>query len=75
MWRLKTEIKPSLPSPFHPARHTMRTKTGMLAGAAGAVCAAEALVSPRSNGPIVDLGYATYQGYYNSTYGLDIWKR
>ncbi|KAI1097938.1 putative carboxylesterase [Jackrogersella minutella] len=24
--------------------------------------------------PTVDLGYATYEGYYNDTYGLNIWK-
>ncbi|KAI0854069.1 Alpha/Beta hydrolase protein [Daldinia vernicosa] len=24
--------------------------------------------------PTVDLGYATYQGYYNDTYDLNIWK-
>ena len=53
----------------------MRTRTGVLAAAAAAVCVAEALVSPRSNGPIVDLGYATYQGYYNNTFGLNVWKR
>ena len=23
---------------------------------------------------VVDLGYATYQGYYNDTYDLNIWK-
>ncbi|KAI0148284.1 putative carboxylesterase [Hypoxylon sp. NC0597] len=25
-------------------------------------------------GPTVDLGYATYEGYYNETYDLNIWK-
>ena len=53
----------------------MRAKTGALAAAALAACLAEALVAPRSNGPIVDVGYATYQGYYNDTYGLNNWKR
>lgn len=24
--------------------------------------------------PIVDLGYARYQGYYDSTFGLYVWK-
>lgn len=24
--------------------------------------------------PIVDLGYARYQGYYDSTFGLHVWK-
>ncbi len=27
------------------------------------------------SGPIVSLGYATYEGYYNGTYDLNIWKR
>jgi hypothetical protein len=54
---------------------TMRTKAGVLAAAAVAACVAEAVVLPRSNGPIVDLGYATYQGYYNNTYALNVWKR
>ena len=55
---------------------TMRTKARVLAAAAACVAGvAEALVSPRSSGPIVDLGYATYQGYYNNTYGLNVWKR
>lgn len=25
--------------------------------------------------PTADLGYATYQGYYNDTYDFNIWKR
>jgi hypothetical protein len=54
---------------------TMRSKTRVLAAAVAAACVAEALVSPRSNGPIVDLGYATYQGYHSNTYGLNVWKR
>ncbi|KAK2602565.1 hypothetical protein N8I77_009083 [Diaporthe amygdali] len=28
----------------------------------------------RSSAPTVDLGYATYQGYYDDTYGLNMWK-
>ncbi|KAI0506603.1 Alpha/Beta hydrolase protein [Xylaria bambusicola] len=27
-----------------------------------------------ASGPIVSLGYATYEGYYNGTYDLNIWK-
>lgn len=27
------------------------------------------------SGLAVDLGYATYQGYYNDTFGLNVWKR
>ncbi|KAI1347773.1 Alpha/Beta hydrolase protein [Xylaria sp. FL0043] len=27
-----------------------------------------------SAGPLVNLGYATYEGYYNGTYDLNIWK-
>ncbi|KAI0199850.1 Alpha/Beta hydrolase protein [Astrocystis sublimbata] len=27
-----------------------------------------------ASGPIVNLGYATYEGYYNGTYDLNIWK-
>ncbi|KAI1639824.1 Alpha/Beta hydrolase protein [Biscogniauxia mediterranea] len=35
----------------------------------------EALVNPTyASGLTVDLGYATYQGYYNDTYDLNIWK-
>ncbi|KAH8817012.1 putative carboxylesterase [Xylogone sp. PMI_703] len=54
----------------------MRSKTGVLAAAAAAaVCVADALAAPRaSNGPIVDLGYSAYQGYYNNTYDLNVWK-
>lgn len=31
--------------------------------------------SPSVSGPVVDLGYATYEGYFNDTYNLNIWKR
>lgn len=27
-----------------------------------------------ARGLVVDLGYETYKGYYNSTYDLNIWK-
>jgi hypothetical protein len=27
------------------------------------------------SGPIINVGYATYEGYYNDTYDLNIWKR
>lgn len=27
-----------------------------------------------SSSTVVDLGYATYRGYYNDTYDLNIWK-
>ena len=33
--------------------------------------------APTFEGPsstVVDLGYATYQGYYNDTYDLNVWK-
>lgn len=30
--------------------------------------------SPPNEGPVVDLGYAKYQGYYNATYDLNVWK-
>ncbi|KAI0873869.1 alpha/beta-hydrolase [Hypoxylon argillaceum] len=30
--------------------------------------------SPSVSGPVVDLGYATYEGYFNDTYNLNIWK-
>lgn len=33
------------------------------------------LRTARSSAPTVDLGYATYQGYHDDTYGLDVWKR
>lgn len=29
----------------------------------------------RSPAPAVDLGYATYQGYHDDAYGLNVWKR
>jgi hypothetical protein len=48
----------------------MKIKTGVWVLAAAYV--AEAV---RSNGPIVDLGYAIYRGYHNKTSGLHIWKR
>lgn len=35
--------------------------------------AAELVLS--TSGPTVSLGYATYEGYYNGTYDLNIWKR
>lgn len=34
-----------------------------------------ARVTSASDGPIVDLEYGAYQGYYNDTYDLNIWKR
>ncbi|KAI1173070.1 Alpha/Beta hydrolase protein [Nemania sp. FL0916] len=39
-------------------------------------CAAAVVERPLStiSGPVVDLGYATYEGYYNATYDLNIWK-
>lgn len=30
--------------------------------------------SVQTSSPVVDLGYATYQGYYNNTYDLNIFK-
>lgn len=30
---------------------------------------------PPLPGPIVNLGYATYEGYYNDAYELNVWKR
>jgi hypothetical protein len=40
------------------------------------VAACEAVEYPLSiSGPIINLGYATYEGYYNDTYDLNIWKR
>ncbi|KAI6084841.1 putative carboxylesterase [Hypoxylon rubiginosum] len=43
---------------------------------AATIGAIEGLALPRAlpSSPAVDLGYATYQGYYNSTYDLNIWK-
>jgi hypothetical protein len=36
---------------------------------------ASAILAGLANaGPTVDLGYATYEGYYNSIYGLNVWK-
>lgn len=34
-----------------------------------------ALPTARSSSTTVDLGYATYQGYHDDTYGLNVWKR
>lgn len=55
----------------------MRVKANVLviAAVAAAACTAEALISHGSNGPIADVSYAIYQGYYNSTYDLNVWKR
>jgi hypothetical protein len=30
--------------------------------------------SVQTSSPVVDLGYATYQGYYNHTFDLNIFK-
>lgn len=49
----------------------MRTSTKILAAIAAA--AAGTFAAPPT-GPIVKLGYATYQGSYNNTYGLNIFK-
>ncbi|GIJ89467.1 hypothetical protein Asppvi_008409 [Aspergillus pseudoviridinutans] len=32
------------------------------------------LVAGSSSGPVVDLGYSSYQGYYEASAGLNIWK-
>lgn len=41
----------------------------------GLLLAASATLSLASQQPTVDLGYATYQGSYSTTYALNIWKR
>ncbi len=46
------------------------TTTCAVAGCALALAQAP----PPSPGPTVDLGYATYQGYYDETYDLNVWK-
>lgn len=46
----------------------------LLAAAAPFTTQARALRTARSLGPTVDLGYATYQGYHDDTYGLNVWK-
>lgn len=33
-----------------------------------------ASVRAKASDPVVDLGYSSYQGYYNTTTGLNIWK-
>lgn len=33
------------------------------------------LRTARSSAPTIDLGYATYEGYHDDTYGLNVWKR
>lgn len=30
--------------------------------------------SDATGGPVIKLGYATYEGYYDDTYDLNIWK-
>ena len=35
---------------------------------------ARVLQTARSSAPTVDLGYATYQGFHDDTYGLNVWK-
>ncbi|KAG0653117.1 secreted lipase [Hyphodiscus hymeniophilus] len=53
----------------------MRTTTrSLLVGAVAAACVTEAALLPRSTGPIVELGYATYQGSFDDTFGLNVWK-
>lgn len=37
--------------------------------------AASAALSCASQYPIVDLGYAIYQGSYSTAYDLNVWKR
>jgi hypothetical protein len=32
------------------------------------------IVGASSSGPVVDLEYASYQGYYEAATGLNIWK-
>lgn len=48
---------------------------GWLVVAALACAAAGLAPSSCSSGPVVDLGYAKYQDYYNSSYSLNVWKR
>jgi hypothetical protein len=54
----------------------MRTTTKILAAttAAAVSCVADTFGAPPPTGPIVNLGYATYQGIYNNTYGLNVFK-
>lgn len=40
-----------------------------------AISAFSGTVVALNSGPIVDLGYANYEGYHNETYDLNIWKR
>ncbi|KAI0112061.1 Alpha/Beta hydrolase protein [Nemania sp. FL0031] len=44
--------------------------------AIGCTAAGKRVETPLStvSGPVVNLGYATYEGYYNDTYDLNIWK-
>jgi hypothetical protein len=32
------------------------------------------IVGGSSSGPVVDLGYSSYRGYYETATGLNIWK-
>lgn len=48
----------------------------LIATWAAAPLARGGVVRPaRSPVPAVDLGYATYQGYHDDAYGLNVWKR
>lgn len=49
--------------------------TGSIASAADASFSFSSPPSSRSRFPVARLGYATYQGLYNDTYDLNVWKR
>lgn len=58
-------------------RHGIKAAQGLLLGAlaVGAVNAAPHKYVERQNtSPTVDLGYATYQGFYDNSTGLNVWK-
>lgn len=42
--------------------------------AAGAVPTASQSNSTRSGGPVAKLDYATFEGYHDDVYDLDVWK-
>ncbi|KAL2811858.1 Alpha/Beta hydrolase protein [Aspergillus granulosus] len=52
----------------------MRLMSGLIQLWLSATGFIQSVIAANSNGPIVNLGYATYQGYHDSTSGLNVWK-
>jgi len=52
----------------------MKTAVSLFLLTAGAFSSAAVIGATDSSGPVVDLGYAKYQGYYNSTFNTTIYR-